>query len=426
MSELPHGWVTTTVGHTLKLRYGKALGADQRLAEGRYPVLGSAGEMFRTDAALVHMPSIVIGRKGAIGRSHLMAQGGWSSDTTYYAAIPEALDSRFLLHQMNALRLEQFDSSTATPSLRRQDLERQLLKIPPLNDQRRIIEVLEDHLSRLDAANDYLRAAKRRCMTYSNQVIALELVGEGEVGERAAPSLAPAGTVDGVLQPLPSGWSWNRLEDLASVVGGVTKDSKKQADPSFVDVPYLRVANVQRGRLDLTSISRIRVAPAKLESLRLQPGDVLMNEGGDRDKLARGWVWNGEVKDCIHQNHVFRARATEDRIHPKLLAWAANSLGSEWAARNGKQSVNLASISLTKIKLMPIPVPPMGDQPAIVRRVQERLAVAARAMDAIAEQERRSVALRRALLTAAFSGRLTGRSTDTEVVEEMAGSQEAA
>lgn len=207
-------------------------------------------------------------------------------------------------------------------------------------------------------------------------------------------------------------------------MGGVTKDAKRQSDPTFVEVPYLRVANVQRGRLDLSTVTRIRVSQTRADALRLQPGDVLLNEGGDRDKLARGWVWQGQIADCIHQNHVFRARVKDDLIDPRLLSWAANTIGGKWAERNGKQSVNLASISLSKIRQMPVPLPPRELQPQLVESIQTTLDAAGRLSGAVQAQEARSAVLRRAVLAAAFLGRLTGRASDMDRVEEraMAGS----
>jgi len=223
------------------------------------------------------------------------------------------------------------------------------------------------------------------------------------------------------LPDLPVGWTWRRLGEVSDVVGGVTKDSKRQADPAFVKVPYLRVANVQRGRLDLGKVTTIRVPASKAKALRLLDGDVLMNEGGDRDKLARGWVWEGQIEDCIHQNHVFRARIVDGAIEPKLLSWAANTIGGRWAERNGKQSVNLASISLTKIRQMPVPVPPKGVQPELVKQLEDQLHACDRLAVSLNEARARAATLRRSLLAAAFSGRLTGRSIDLEMVEEMAG-----
>jgi type I restriction enzyme S subunit len=186
----------------------------------------------------------------------------------------------------------------------------------------------------------------------------------------------------------------------------------------MVEVPYLRVANVQRGALKLDEVSSIRVTPQKAQALELRAGDVLLNEGGDRDKLARGWVWEGEVPNCIHQNHVFRARLRID-LDPYFLSYTANTLGGRWAERNGKQSVNLASISLSMIRRMPVIVPPEGVSARVVNELRDRLEEVDRLEKAAHRSQAHSASLRRAILAAAFEGKLTGRHTDTEVIEDM-------
>jgi type I restriction enzyme S subunit len=174
------------------------------------------------------------------------------------------------------------------------------------------------------------------------------------------------------LFPIPDSWVWTTLGEIADVVGGVTKDSKKQSDPHIPQVPYLRVANVQRGYLDLSEIAQIRVPESTATKLRLRHGDVLLNEGGDRDKLGRGWIWQGQIPNCIHQNHVFRARLSE-AMHPKLLAWYANEIARDWFEQNASQSVNLASISLSTIKRLPAPLPPANEQRRIVAILEDHL-----------------------------------------------------
>lgn len=226
------------------------------------------------------------------------------------------------------------------------------------------------------------------------------------------------------MPPLPAGWSWQRLDDIAEVVGGVTKDTKKQANPDYVEVPYLRVANVQRGSLKLDDVTSIRVAPKKAAALALQPGDVLLNEGGDRDKLARGWVWEGQIDGCIHQNHVFRARL-RGHVDPYFLSWTANTIGGRWAERNGKQSVNLASISLSMIRKMPVIVPPMQVSLEIIADLHEQLAAVTRLTEPLNAALQRSQTLRRALLTAAFAGKLAGRDSDQQMIETAVANERA-
>src|SRR5207237_1118994 len=134
-----------------------------------------------------------------------------------------------------------------------------------------------------------------------------------------------SGVADG-MNRVPEHWRWTRLSEIAEIVGGVTKDAKREARSGLVEVPYLRVANVQRGYLDLTNVKTVRVTVEEVEALRLRKGDLLFNEGGDRDKLGRGWIWSGEIDPCIHQNHVFRARLLDADLDPRFVSWYANTM----------------------------------------------------------------------------------------------------
>ena len=174
------------------------------------------------------------------------------------------------------------------------------------------------------------------------------------------------------LPDLPEGWAWAALAEIAAIKGGITVDSKR-SDPSARCVPYLRVANVQRGYLDLAEMKSIDAPATDIDALRLMSGDVLFNEGGDRDKLGRGWIWEGQLPECIHQNHVFRARPHSAEISSKLISWWGNSFGKSYFQREGKQTTNLASINMTKLSTLPIPIPPLAEQHRIVAEVDRRL-----------------------------------------------------
>src|SRR5205085_7062439 len=147
------------------------------------------------------------------------------------------------------------------------------------------------------------------------------------------------------LPALPQGWCWTTLATIADIDGGITKDQKRRRTPTMREVPYLRVANVQRSYLDLQEMKTILAEDEEIAALRLLKGDILFTEGGDRDKLGRGWVWNGEIDECIHQNHIFRARPVLPYIEPKFVSHHGNFFGQKWFTRTGKQTTNLASIN---------------------------------------------------------------------------------
>lgn len=163
---------------------------------------------------------------------------------------------------------------------------------------------------------------------------------------------------------VPEGWEVHPLKNVASVQTGIAK-GKEVIEQKSVQMPYLRVANVQDGYLDLSEVSRINIDRDQVERYLLRQGDVLMNEGGDFDKLGRGAIWHGEISPCIHQNHVFAVR-------PKSIMseWVSAVIGSDYAKfyfmTRSKQSTNLASISSTNLMMLPIIVPSIDDQKTIV------------------------------------------------------------
>jgi type I restriction enzyme S subunit len=187
---------------------------------------------------------------------------------------------------------------------------------------------------------------------------------------RPTPEQAPELYKESALGLIPREWEVRQLGAMSEIVSGVTLGGQ-QPSSSWPLVAYLRVANVQDGYLDLQQVKFLRVKPADVEKFRLIPGDVLMNEGGDFDKLGRGTVWEGEIEPCIHQNHVFRVRTFPELLDPYFLAYfSGSSRGKAYFVKSSKQSTNLASINSTQLRAFEVPVPPFSEQSAIVDHLQ--------------------------------------------------------
>ncbi|PLY12636.1 MAG: restriction endonuclease subunit S [Sedimenticola sp.] len=171
------------------------------------------------------------------------------------------------------------------------------------------------------------------------------------------------------VHTIPSGWKRLSLDQVAHIQTGVAKGKKNVVDP--VDVPYLRVANVQDGHLDLSEVKTITIARKDLSKYTLQVGDVLMTEGGDFDKLGRGFVWEGQIENCLHQNHVFAVRTDKAKLHPYFLTYQAGSnYGKGYFLNCSKQSTNLASINSSQLKEYPVLLPGISEQNAIVTKLR--------------------------------------------------------
>lgn len=216
------------------------------------------------------------------------------------------------------------------------------------------------------------------------------------------------------MPELPGGWVWASLEMVAEIGSGISVSRSRVVDDP-IELPYLRVANVLRGHLDLTEIKTIRIEKTQLTQYLLRPGDVLFNEGGDRDKLGRGWVWEGQIPQCIHQNHVFRARLFErSLLDPRLVSHWGNTFGQQFFTTHGTQTTNLASINRSVLGKLPIPIPPVAEQAAIIAALDQRLTAAARLADSLKEHLSRAQRTRFLLLQDAFSGRLVPQDSRDE------------
>ena len=158
------------------------------------------------------------------------------------------------------------------------------------------------------------------------------------------------------LGDVPEHWEVKPLKRVAEIQTGLAKGKEVEPGES-VDVPFLRVANVQDGFLDLVQVHTIRIPESSLERYLLRSGDVLMNEGGDFDKLGRGCVWDGAINPCIHQNHVFAVRPYS--IRPSWLNVYTSSLqANSYFISRSKQSTNLASISSSNLMDLLVPIAP--------------------------------------------------------------------
>ena len=163
---------------------------------------------------------------------------------------------------------------------------------------------------------------------------------------------------------IPKNWKKKPLSEVARIQTGIAKGAKKINDA--IELPYLRVANVQDGFLDLSHIKKITLERSRADRYLLQQGDVFLTEGGDFDKLGRGTVWNAQLENCVHQNHVFVARPNKDLILPGFLSLLTGSpYGKAYFLRCSKQSTNLASINSTQLKEFPVLLPPLPEQTAI-------------------------------------------------------------
>jgi restriction endonuclease S subunit len=271
------------------------------------------------------------------------------------------------------------------PRLGLNEIRRIPLPIPPLAEQQRIVATLEDHLSRLDAGVASLVESDRRIASLW----------------RSVSSSMTLGTLDDDVTPWPS----RSVGEVTAVQGGIQKQPKRR--PRKNKFPFLRVANVSRGDLILREIHEIELFDDELERYRLQAGDLLVVEGnGSAEQIGRAAMWRGEIRDCVHQNHLIRVRPLPE-LDPRFLelVWNAPRTADQ-LHRVASSTSGLYTLSTAKVKSVQVPVPPIDVQQAIVGRAERWSSSITALQAAIDSARRRAVVLRQSLLADAFAGRL--------------------
>ena len=169
----------------------------------------------------------------------------------------------------------------------------------------------------------------------------------------------------------PDHWAVTAFDEVAVVIGGVTKGRDLRGKQVML-CPYLAVANVQRGHFKLDSLKSIQIAADELAKYQVDEGDLMVTEGGDWDKVGRTAIWRGGVANCLHQNHVFKARVPSEQLLKEWVELVFNSgVGRDYFAGASKQTTNLASINMTQLRSFPLPIPPLDEQQRILSVLSE-------------------------------------------------------
>ncbi len=201
-------------------------------------------------------------------------------------------------------------------------------------------------------------------------------------------------------------WPAKPLADVAEISGGVTLGRDLRGRPTR-PVPYLRVANVKDGWLDLGHVKEVEATDDEIQACRLQYGDLLLTEGGDPDKLGRGTYWQDQLPECIHQNHIFRVRFDHASFDPAFVASQVGSpYGKAYFLAHAKQTTGIATINRTVLSRYPLLAPPLSEQRAVSARLAAEQKQAAHLAAHLREELAALDHLPAALLRDAFSGRL--------------------
>lgn len=419
MRDLPNGWVWTTLGEVSSLVRGVSFKREEASAvpfEGLVPVV-RAGNLQRgrlnLETDLVWVPEArvsvdqylrpsdivvatssgslsVVGKSGRVGREWGGAHGAFMSVIRPTSVIEPSLLYWYVQSKEVREGWSKSAAGTSINNLKVGTLNGTVVPLPPLAEQERIVASIEEHLSRLDAAEAALDAAGRRITALEKSILTV---------------------CSSTINP-PSHWQVVTVGEAGTVALGLQRSPKRHAGPNMR--PYLRVANVFEDRIDSTDVMSMNMSEAEWERFRLRDGDVLLNEGQSPELLGRPAIYRGDPPDVAFTNSLIRFQANENVDAEWALLVFRSHMHNRRFMRESQITTNIAHLAAGRFKTVEFPVPPIEEQRARVAVARAQLGACHLLRVEARKAFARSSALRRSILAAAFSGQLVPQDPDDE------------
>lgn len=355
--------------------------AGDGLPNGEYPFFTSSSEQtkFLNDFSFSE-PSLIFGTGG--NASVHFCEGNFSASTDCFVVKPKnslLVLPKFVFYYLsgNMHILENGFKGAGLKHISKDYINNLPIPVPPFPIQKKIAAILDE--------TDELRRKDKSLLAKYDEL--LQAVFYDMFGD-----LFLTGKINNT----------EYLSAVGDLVSGVAKNTNAVKD-NFIEVPYMRVANVQDGHINLNEIKSIFVSQQDFNKYLLRENDLLLTEGGDPDKLGRGAVWKGEISPCIHQNHIFRIRITLPDLHPTYLSYLLSSkYGKAYFLKMAKQTTGIASINMTQLKNFKVIIPDFSLQKkfaAIIENIEQQ-------KSQTIQQQTYSENLFQSLIQRAFKGEL--------------------
>lgn len=412
MSDLPAGWEWTTIGEVAATSLGKML--DKKQATGLDPTpylrninvrwggfdLSDLAEMDirpdELDRVLAQPGDVIACEGGEPGRAAV-----WSGPGTIALqkalhriqpseAIAAAYLALLLQHLAVSGKLARFFTGTTIKHLPQEKLRLIGVPFPPSAEQKRIVAAIEEHFSRLDAADVAAVSAERRIRSLERAIIT---------------------QTSSTVRP-PRDWRVVTVGDAGKVGLGLQRSPKRHNGPNMR--PYLRVANVFEDRIDDNDVMSMDITDTEWDRFMLHDGDILLNEGQSPELLGRPAIYRGEPPEVAFTNSLIRFQANDDVDPEWALLVFRSHMHNRRFMRESQITTNIAHLAAGRFKTVEFPLPPIAEQRARVAHARSGLELCSRLRSEITAARKRAAGLRRAILAAAFAGQLVPQDPDDE------------
>lgn len=413
MSDLPmpKGWAQASLGDLADFTNGKAFKKEEWLETGK-PIIRiqnlnnpSAKFNYADDSHeqkyLVRNGDLLVSWSASLGVYYWSSGDAWLNQHIFRVNELRGCDKNFLKYALE-ISIDDFYAKAhgmGMVHITKGNFESHLVPLPPISEQTRIAAKLDELLAQVNILKTRIDGTPALLKRFRQSVLSAAVSGRLTEEWRAQHSKA--------------GWKQLTFGDAGEISGGLTKNAKRAALP--LAKPYLRVANVHANSLSLDDVTQIGLTEKEFKKTQLVSGDILIVEGnGSLDHIGRAAIWNNEIPDCCHQNHLIRWRANYG-MHPKFALYQLLSpQGRKQLVEVAKSTTGLHTLSISKISALKLPIPTADEQTEIVRRVEQLFTFADQLEARVKIAQERIDRLTQSILTKAFRGELVAQDPNDE------------
>jgi type I restriction enzyme S subunit len=374
---LPPGWRWARLEEVCEFKYGEGLPERQRLPGG-VPVYGSNGIVGYHTASITDGAAVIVGRKGSIGEVHYSPVPCWPIDTTYYidaAGTKTDCELPWLYSVLKWLQLDILNKATGVPGLNREDAYRQLLPLPPPDEQRRIAARL------------------------SEQMTVVERTRRAALAQVEATRALPASFIRQVFDwEEAKTWPRRKLRETCEKpqYGYTAASAREEVGPKF-----LRITDIQNGQVDWATVPYCQCPLDEEPKYVLRPGDLLFARSGAT--TGKSLLVQDAPARAVFASYLIRLRVGPT-LRPEFaylffqseLYWQQVALGRRGGAQPNMNATLLGEVSL--------PLPPLEVQDRLVDRLGHHFVLSGKLRQRAEAQLEAVNALPGALLEEVFGG----------------------
>jgi restriction endonuclease S subunit len=315
-----------------------------------------------------------------------------SDCSTIQVKSKDETNTKYLYYALLALQNEiyEFQRGSGQPHVYPSQLVNLEIPVPPLPEQHRIVEILEDHLSRLDAALADVKQAKVKAAQFRRSLLQAAFTGNlGSDGTR-------------LMTQIPNGWRTKTLKDWGmDAQSGFASGAHNSENKGII---HLRPMNISRlGKLDFESYKSVEDDSHR----RIVKGDILFNNTNSAELVGKTTLIDIDG-EFAYSNHMTRLRFPVEEVAHKYMSILLHSLWmSGYFNEICSNHVNQASVSIKRLEQVEVSLPPLPEQHRIVEILEDHLSRLDASIALADAMEKQSAGLRRSLLQAAFTGQLT-------------------